>query len=245
MSALELGAIVLMPQKFTIQSEGAGTVISVENPRGSFAAAVKRFFTNPVVPGIAKTAVVDPSATISDTAHLGEFTVVGPGVVVGDNCEIRNHVVLGANVKMGSGCLIKSHAVIGEEGFGIDSDEEGNNVRIPHLGSVIIGQSVEIGSFTTVNSGTITPTVIEEFAKVDDHVHIAHNCRIGKNTIITACAEISGSVVIGERVWIAPNVSVREKLTIGSGAMIGIGAVVTRSIEENAVHFGNPAKKIR
>lgn len=245
LSALRAGAVLLIPADTEVGDAFSGTVITVTNPRGSFAAAVAHFFTSPVAPGVARTAVVHPTAMVSETAFVGEFAVVGPGVIVGDRTEIRNHCVIGANVRIGSDCLMKSHAVIGEEGFGMDKDADGNNIRIPHLGSVRIGDSVEIGSFTTVNAGTIAPTIIEDFAKVDDHVHIAHNCRIGKNSIITACVEISGSVVLGSGVWMAPNASVREKLTIGDGAVVGIGAVVTRSIEPGAVHFGNPAKKIR
>lgn len=244
-AALSAGAVVLVPIGSPLPDVRAGSTLAVDNPRAAFAIAVSAFFAPVVEPGIATTAVVHPTATIDPTAHLGEFTVVGPGVVVGARTEIRNHVVLAANVRLGSDCLIKSHAVIGEEGFGIDADADGNNVRLPHLGSVVLGDSVEVGNFTTICSGTISPTEVGDFTKVDDHVHISHNCRIGRNVIITACAEVSGSVTIGDRAWLGPNCSVIQGLSIGADSLVGIGAVVTKSVGASEVHFGNPARKIR
>jgi UDP-3-O-[3-hydroxymyristoyl] glucosamine N-acyltransferase len=206
---------------------------------------VRRFFTPAVVPGVAATAVVHPSARVALSASIGEFTVIGPGVVIAENAELRHHVVVGARVRVGAGSLIKSHAVLGEEGFGIEKDENGDNVRIPHSGSVIIGDDVEVGNFTTVCSGTITPTVVGDRTKIDDHVHIAHNVTIGRNVIITACAEVSGSVRIEDDVWIGPNASVIQGLTLGARCLVGMGSVVVRSIPADEVHFGSPARKMR
>lgn len=244
-AALSAGAVVLVPADAPPMDIRSGSTIAVDNPRAAFAIVVSTFFAPAVEPGIAATAIVHPTATIDSTAHIGEFSVIGPGVVVGANTEIRNHVVLAANVRLGSDCLIKSHAVIGEEGFGIDTDAEGNNVRLPHLGSVVLGNSVEVGNFTTICSGTISPTKVGDFTKVDDHVHVSHNCRIGRNVIITACAEVSGSVTIGDRAWLGPNCSIIQGLMIGADSLVGIGAVVTKSVGASEVHFGNPARKIR
>jgi UDP-3-O-[3-hydroxymyristoyl] glucosamine N-acyltransferase len=243
--ALEAGAVVLFPSAYELPDHVNGALIVVENPRASFAAAVTRFFQLAVEPGIAATAIVHSTAVVAASAHVGAYTVIGPGAVVGEGTEIRAHVVIASGVRVGSGCLIKSHAVVGEEGFGVDKDDAGNNVRLPHLGSVVLGDHVEVGNFTTVCSGTITPTTVGNFTKIDDHVHISHNCHIGSNAIITACAEISGSVTIGDEVWIGPNASLIQGISVGARALIGIGAVVTRSVPENEVQFGNPAKRIR
>lgn len=244
-AALTAGAIVLVPAGAGTMDVRAGSTIAVDNPRTAFAIVVSAFFAPVVEPGIAATATVHPTATIDATAHVGEFTVVGPEAVVGARTEIRNHVVIAAKVRLGADCLIKSHAVIGEEGFGIDTDAEGNNVRLPHLGSVVLGNSVEVGNFTTICSGTIAPTEVGDFTKIDDHVHVSHNCRVGRNVIITACAEVSGSVTIGDRAWLGPNCSIIQGLTIGADSLVGIGAVVTKSVGASEVHFGNPARKIR
>ena len=243
--ALRVGAIILFPADAISPRLDDGTIIRVQNPRAAFASVVQRFFSPVVEPGIAATAAVHPTATVANSAHIGEFSVIGPDVVVGDYSEVRNHVVLAAKVSIGGHCLIKSHAVIGEEGFGIDKDRNGNNVRLPHLGSVVIGDYVEVGAFSTVCSGTISPTTVDHHTKIDDHVHISHNCRVGSNVTITACAEISGSVQIGDGAWIGPNASILQGLTISANALIGIGAVVTKSADASQVYFGNPARRIR
>jgi UDP-3-O-[3-hydroxymyristoyl] glucosamine N-acyltransferase len=244
-NALRAGAVVLVAEGAAVSETLDGTVIAVARPRAAFARAVSELFAERPPSGISQNAVIDPSATIHPTAHIGDFTVIGRGVVIGEGSELRNHVVIGPNVQIGSRALIKSHAVIGEEGFGIDVDDDGNNLRLPHVGSVVIGEDVEIGCFTTICSGTIVPSVIGHHSKIDDHVHVAHNCTIGANVIITACAEISGSVTIGDRAWIGPNASVIQGVTIGEHALVGIAAVVLKSVGPDEVHFGSPARKIR
>ncbi|GAB3631127.1 UDP-3-O-(3-hydroxymyristoyl)glucosamine N-acyltransferase [Microbacterium shaanxiense] len=243
-SALSAGAVIIAPVGTELPPGVSGSLIVVENPRGAFARAVTDHFTETPLAGIASTARVHPSAQIHETAVIGEYTVVRTGAVIGPHAEVRDHVVIGAGVQIGAHALIKSHAVIGEEGFGIEKDPNGDNIRIPHIGSVRIGDHVEVGCFTTVCSGTITPTVIDDHAKIDDHVHIAHNCLIGRNVIITACAEISGSVIVEDDVWIGPNASVINGIVIGKGALLGIGAVAIRSVPEYEVRAGNPAKRI-
>lgn len=244
-AALAAGAVVMMPAGDGDASPGAGAIIAVPNPRAAFAEAVRRFFAPTVESGVAETAVVHPTAQIAPTASIGAFAVIGPGVVIGDHVEVRHHVVISAGVRIGAGSLIKSHAVIGEDGFGIDKDDDGNNVRLPHLGSVVLGEQVEVGSFTTVCSGTIAPTTVGDFTKIDDHVHISHNVQIGRNVIITACAEVSGSVVIEDEVWIGPNASVIQGLTLGARSLIGMASVVVKSVPADDVQFGSPARKVR
>lgn len=242
--ALDVGAIVLVPTTFDATSVRSGTVILVENPRAAFAQAVATRFARRVEPGIAETAQVHPTAVVDASAHIGEFTIIREGAVIGAGVEVRDHVIIGHDVKIGPDALIKSHAVIGEEGFGMEKDAEGNNFRIPHLGSVVIGAHVEVGNFTTVCSGTIAPTRVDDFTKIDDHVHVAHNCQIGRNVIITACAEISGSVVIEDDVWIGPNASVLQGVTLGRNSLLGIGAVALKSVPADEVRVGNPARRL-
>jgi len=243
-AAIVEGAVLLFPTGHPVPELGEATAIAVENPRAAFAAVTRDYFVPPVPAGIAATAVIDDTAIVASSAHVGQFTVIGPDVVIGENVEIRNHVVIAADVRIGHGSLIKSHAVIGEEGLGIDKDPAGNNIRLPHLGSVVLGDFTEVGSFTTVCSGTIVPTVVGNYTKIDDHVHIAHNVQIGRNVIVTANAEIAGSVVIGDEAWIGPNSTVLQGLAIGARALVGIGAVITKSVGDDEVHFGNPARRV-
>jgi UDP-3-O-[3-hydroxymyristoyl] glucosamine N-acyltransferase len=219
--------------------------ILVPNPRAAFGRALQDYFVTKPSPRIAPTASIAVDAVIGREVVIGDFCIVGSGARIGDGTELRHHVVIGPRVRIGNRCLVRSNTVIGEEGFGIDRDEQGNNVRIPHLGSVVIGDEVEIGALNTVCAGTIDPTVVGSFVKTDDHVHIAHNCRIGDNSIITACAELSGSVTIGQDVWLGPNCSIMNGVTIGERTFIGLGSVVLKNCEPNGVYAGVPAERKR
>ena len=103
---------------------------------------------------------------------------------------------------------------------------------------------VEIGSLTTVCQGTLAPTILEDDVKVDDHVHVAHNCWIKKKTIVTACAEISGGVTVGEQSLIAPSSSVHENVHLGDRVLVGLGAVVLQNVPAGATVAGNPARPL-
>ena len=241
-AALSVGAIVLVPPGTA--TTDAATAIEVEHPRGAFAEAVRAHFVARMQAGVHPTAIVDATAIVAATARVGPYTVIGARVRIGDGTDVRAHVVIGDDVTIGDGCLIKSHAVLGEEGLGIDQDADGNPIRIPHLGGVILHDRVEVGSFSTVCAGTITPTVIGAHTKVDDHVHIAHNVHIGERATIVGNAELAGSVRVGDRGWVGPNASVLNGITIGSDTVIGIGAVVVRDVADGETWFGNPARRV-
>jgi len=212
-------------------------------PRLNFARAVKRFFVVEKPGGIAGTAIVSPFAQLGKGVGIGHFAVIGDRAMIGEGTEIREHVVIGEGVRIGRNCLIKANTVIGGEGFGFEFDEAGVPVRMPHLGRVIIGDNVEIGSLNAIARGTLEDTVIGDNVKTDDHVFIAHNVEVGDNTLIIAGAEVSGGVKIGKNVWIAPQATIRNQVEIGDGAMIGMGAVVTKSVKAGAVVMGNPARE--
>lgn len=189
-------------------------------------------------------------AIIGERTSIGNSTLIEPGtfidhdVTIGENCVIRTGSIIRSRVQIKNNVVIRENTVVGGPGFGIERDEDGNNYRIPHLGGVIIESNSEIGALNTVVSGTIEPTVVNEYVKTDDHVHIAHNCYIGKNTSITASVEISGSVSIGESCMIGPNSSIMNGIRIGKYTLVGLGSVVTKSVEENKVVAGNPADLI-
>jgi UDP-3-O-[3-hydroxymyristoyl] glucosamine N-acyltransferase len=115
---------------------------------------------------------------------------------------------------------------------------------LPHLGGVVLGDDVEVGSLTTVCRGTLADTILRDGCKIDDHVHIAHNIDVGEDAFVIACAEVSGGVKIGRRAWIAPNASILNQLSVGDDSVVGLGAVVVRSVPDGAVVVGNPAKPI-
>jgi UDP-3-O-[3-hydroxymyristoyl] glucosamine N-acyltransferase len=184
----------------------------------------------------------DPKVHAS--ARIGRNVVLGRGVHIGAHTVIHHNVVIGDEVVIGERCTVKSCAVIGEEGFGFERDTQGRAVRLPHLGRVILGDDVEVGSLTTVCRGTLSDTVLRAGCKIDDHVHIAHNVDIGEDAFVIACAEVSGGVKIGRRAWIAPNASILNQLSVGADAIVGLGAVVVKSVPDGVVVAGNPAKPI-
>lgn len=238
--------IIFGPQVALENQGGEMIYVPCENPRSIFFDLVSNLFLKKSeMNEIHPSASIDPSSKIGDRVGIGENVVIGAGCTIGDGTEIRAEVVIHNNVSIGSDCLIKSGCVIGQEGFGLYESGDGVNVLIPHLGGVVIGDRVLIGALNTICSGTLDPTMVGDDTKLDDHVHVAHNCIIGKNVIITACAELSGSVVLEDGVWVGPQASIMNKITIGEGAFIGLGAVVTKGVSANRVVAGNPARIIR
>lgn len=221
-------------------------VFFVKNPRLEYARMLQFILKQTMVCSARECLVVN----IGDDFQVGENTsiashvIIGNNVSIGNSCKIKAGVIINDNVKIGDGTMIREHAVIGGEGFGFERDEEGVPIRIPHLGGVVIGKDVEVGAFTTICAGTIEPTIIEDYTKIDDHVHIAHNCHIGSKCLITACAEISGSVRIKDETWLGPQSAVIEKTHIGEKCLVGIGAIVTRKLDDGSIVAGNPAKTL-
>jgi len=184
-------------------------------------------------------------ASVAGDCIVGAFAVIEDGVVLGSGTRIGHHTVIGANTLIGPGSAVGSHTVIGSSGFGFEYELDQAWHRIPHVGGVQIGADVEIGSCVVIARGTIDDTVIEDQVKIDDHVFVAHNVRIGKNTLVVAGSELSGSVTVGEQCWIAPQVAVKNGVTIGANNTIGIGCVVLDDTPDNAVVVGNPGRILR
>jgi UDP-3-O-[3-hydroxymyristoyl] glucosamine N-acyltransferase len=200
------------------------------NPRLAFAKVVEEFFVHHKEPTIHKTAIISDKSHIHSSVSIGAYCIIGPGVKIGEGTHIKNNVVVSENVKIGKFCYIKSGSVIGEDGFGFEFEEDKTPVRIPHLGSVEIGDYVEIGSNATIARGTLANTVIVDHVKIDDQVFVAHNAIINQRSLLIACSQVSGSVEIGENVWIGPNASIIQKTKIKNDATIGIGTTVTSDV---------------
>ncbi|MBI5448110.1 MAG: UDP-3-O-(3-hydroxymyristoyl)glucosamine N-acyltransferase [Gammaproteobacteria bacterium] len=186
--------------------------------------------------------VSEVNPQIHPSVKIGQNVVIEKGVVIGEGCVIDHNVVIRQGTEIGKYCHIQSGAVIGEEGFGYERDEQNIPIKMLHLGGVKIKNNVHIGANTSVCQGALEPTIIEDNVKIDNLVHIAHNCHIKSRVIITACAEVSGGVVVEEDAWIAPQAAIRQKLIIGSASLVGLGAVVVKNVLKNTVVMGNPAK---
>jgi UDP-3-O-[3-hydroxymyristoyl] glucosamine N-acyltransferase len=213
------------------------------------------------VAGAHTSAVVAASARIAATAEVGAHAVVASNCVIGDGVVIGAGAVLGANVTIGNGtrvgprvavldgvrigarCILHPGAVIGADGFGFALDH-GTWQKIPQLGSVVIGDDVEIGANTTVDRGTIEDTVIEDGVKLDNLVQIGHNVRLGAHTIIAGTSGLGGSTKIGKRCMIGGAVSMINQLTICDDVLFTFGSIVTKSVDEPGTYSGQlPAEE--
>ena len=237
-------AVVICPKGIVIPPRNDILFVAVDNPRLCFAKLVAAANPEKNEHKIHKTAVIGKKCVIG-RVDIGAFVVIGDNVTIGNDSVIAPNVVIGDNVTIGESTVIKSHATIGQKGFGFEFDKDGIPFAIPHIGSVVIGDNVEIGAHNTIARGVLKNTIISDHVKTDDHVHIAHNVMIGKRTAITACAEISGSTTIGEDCHLGPNCSIMNGIAIGDHVLIGLGAVVLHTVPADTVVAGNPAKIIK
>jgi UDP-3-O-[3-hydroxymyristoyl] glucosamine N-acyltransferase len=161
---------------------------------------------------------------------------------LGDNPYIHPNVVIYDNVTIGDNVVIHPNCVIGSEGFGFEL-YEGKLHKFPHIGRVLIGNDVEIQALTNVDRGTLGDTVIGDGTKIDTHCHIGHNTKIGKNCTICAMTQTGGGTIIGDNVYIAPNVAILTRnIKIGDGAFVGTGALVVKNVKPGERVMGHPAK---
>jgi UDP-3-O-[3-hydroxymyristoyl] glucosamine N-acyltransferase len=219
-------------------------IIQVKNPKLTFIRIVSHFFQSNKLNGIHPSAIIDPSAKIHESTYIGPNTIIGK-CVIGENNIIHGNCTLYDNTQLGNNITVHSGTVIGAEGFGYQRNERGEFEKFPHIGGVIIGDHVDIGSNTSIDRGALGNTIIGEGAKIDNLVHIAHNVRVGKHSAIIAHAMIGGSTVIGDYSWVAPNVALRDQINIGNQVTVGMGAVVTKNIPEGETWTGSPAKKLQ
>lgn len=147
-------------------------------------------------------------------------------------------------ISIGKNSIICDTAKLGNEGFGFEPDEDGKMVFFPHFKGVRIGDDVRIGSYVCIDRGNLRDTEISDGVKIDNLVHVAHNVRIGKNTLVVAGSVICGSVEIGESCFIGANSTIREHIKIGNGVTIGMGSVVTKDVPDGETWAGNPARKL-
>jgi UDP-3-O-[3-hydroxymyristoyl] glucosamine N-acyltransferase len=184
---------------------------------------------------------IGPNAVVQAGAHIGPNAEIGPGCVIGHSVEIGAGSRLVANVsiaervRIGERVTIEPGAVIGGRGFGLARDGE-QWIEVPQLGGVRIGDDVEVGANSTIDRGTIGDTVIGNGVKIDSHVHIGHNCRIGENTVIAGCSAIAGSVTIGRQCVLAGAVGIVDHVTLGDNVVVTARSLVTRDLEDAGMY---------
>lgn len=197
---------------------------------------------------------VDATASVAANAVIGERAEIGPGVIIGAGCVVDEGAKIGAdsilhaNVtilaasQLGERVIVHSGAVIGSDGFGNALNEKRQWVKVPQLGSVRIGNDVEIGANTTIDRGALADTVIEDGVRLDNQIQIAHNVKIGAHTAIAGCVGIAGSTTIGKHCMVGGGTCINGHLTICDGAFFTGMSMVTKSVESPGVYSsGIPA----
>ncbi len=228
----------------------SGNKIIVNDAYLAYAQMSKLFKTYVTLstPGIAKTAVVSDHSTVSKSAGIGEFVTISNGAKIGDNVVLGNCVNIGEGVeidcdtiiedqvviypgcRIGKRCTISSGAIIGSSGFGY-APNSNKWEKIEQLGSVVIGDDVDIGANTTIDRGALENTVVGNGVKLDNQIQIAHNVQIGENTIMAGCVGIAGSAQIGKCCKIGARVTILGHLEIADNVTVLSNSLVTNSIK--------------
>lgn len=204
---------------------------------------------------VAETATVDPWTFVGDRTAIGHHTwigagsVIGESVSIGDGCKIYPGVTIYPGTHIGNRVIVHAGAVLGSDGFGyVRGPEDGRYEKFPQIGTLEIQDDVEIGANTTIDRGALEVTRIGRGTKIDNLVHIGHNCRIGENVIIAAQVGFSGSVVVENNAVIGGQVGVGEHACIQEGVLLGgqAGVLPKKVLRGKGVAFwGTPAKPLR
>ncbi|MEI6846986.1 MAG: UDP-3-O-(3-hydroxymyristoyl)glucosamine N-acyltransferase [Chlorobiaceae bacterium] len=240
--------------------------IKVNDPYTAFVFLLQKFAPSRAVTagGIASTAVIGKGVSIAEGVSIGEYAVIGDNCIIGRNSVIGAHTILLNDVSVGDGSLlfplvtcydgtvignrvvIHSGCVIGADGFGFAPQSDGSYVKIPQMGIVEIGDDVEIGANSTIDRATMGSTVIGRGVKIDNLVQVAHNCRIGDDTVIASQAGISGSVTVGRQCVIGGQAGFAGHLELADRIQVAAKAGISKSfLQPGLVLRGYPAQPMR
>lgn len=237
-------------------------VIQVAHPFKAFIQLLNHFYpAKKPIAGIHPTAVIAPDVCLGNNISIGPYVIIESGSHIGNNCIIKGHVTIGADVTIGSDTIIHPHVtiydqcqlgsrvsihastVIGSDGFGYNFID-GEHLKVPHVGRVIIEDDVEIGANTVVDRATLGATVIGAGTKIDNLVQVAHSVKLGKHNILCAFTGIAGSTISGDRVIFAANVGVSDHVRIDDDVILAARAGVPpkKHLRQGNIYLGNPAR---
>jgi UDP-3-O-[3-hydroxymyristoyl] glucosamine N-acyltransferase len=241
------------------------TVIRVADPRAAFASVIALLHPlPPLKPGIHSSAVIAPGADIPKSAAIGPQVTVGAGARIGDGSSIGAGCVIGSGVRLGARCLLHANVtiyenvtvgdrailhsgcVLGADGFGFVRSAD-HYEKFPQIGRVEIGNDVEIGANSCIDRAALGVTQIGDGVKIDNLVHIGHNCTIGRHVVIAAQTGLSGGVVIEDYAVIGGQVGIGDKARIETGAVLGSGCGILTSkiVRKGQVVWGTPARPLK
>ena len=267
-SALQSKAAAVIAGTFAENNNSSKPLLIAANPRLAFARAARLLHgQDGTAAGIHPAAVVYPSAdlgegvavdaraivhedvVVGDRTWIGAGCIIGKAATIGDDCAIHPNVTIYPGTRVGSRVIVHAGAVLGSDGFGYVRDPAtGRHEKFPQIGKLVIEDDVEIGANTTIDRGALETTRIGRGTKIDNLVHIGHNCQIGENVIIAAQAGFSGSIIIENNVVIGGQVGMGEHPHVGEGVMLGgqAGVLPKKVLRGKGVVFwGTPAKPLR
>ena len=222
------------------------TMIYAPDPRSAIAQAIKLLHPRRVDAGIHETAIVSPSAQVDPTASIGPYCVIGDRCRIGAECVLHSQVTLYSDVSLGERVTLHAGVVLGADGFGYVWKED-HYENFPQIGRVIVGDDVEIGAHSCVDKAALGVTSIGDGTKIDNMVHVGHNCKIGRHVVIAAQTGMAGGCEIGDRAVIGGQVGFGDKVRVEEGAVIGSGAgiLTAKIVRAGEPVWGTPARPLK
>lgn len=248
------GAVIISEENAEHLPAGVSALIS-DMPYATYSKVLQMFYPMPETTGVVSAkADVSADAEIGENVQIDAFAVVKNGAKIGDNCIVRSGAVIGENAAIGAfsiidsgaviqcatlgrGCIVHPNASIGQDGFGFAWDGKAVQ-KVPQIGSVVIGDLVEIGAGTTIDRGSLGDTVIGDMTKIDNLVQIAHNVKIGRGCQIVAQAGVAGSTELGDGVIVGGQAGFAGHLKVADRVMVSAKTGVTKNITEVGITLG-------
>jgi len=240
-------------------SRGDLAVLRAKDAYLAYTRALRTFFpVSPVVPGVHPSAVIDPTANVSEGAEIGANVVVGKNSVVENGVKIYPNATIYDNVRIGEGsiihsgvsvrencevgrnCIVQNNSTIGSDGFGYAKDEEKRWLKIPQVGRVVLEDDVEIGANTAIDCASVGESRIKRGTKIDNLVQIGHSCTVDEDALICAQTGLAGTSVIGKRVILAGQVGIAGHLKVGDDAVLTAKSATSHDVEPGKVISGIP-----
>jgi UDP-3-O-[3-hydroxymyristoyl] glucosamine N-acyltransferase len=180
---------------------------------------------------------------LEENVVIEPFCFINGEVTIKKNTVIKSGVKINGEVTIGENCIIRENSTIGTEGFSFVDDKNGNKIRFPFLGSVSIGENVEVGALCNIERAIADSTILQDYTKLDSMTFIGHDVTVGKNSLIVSSL-LAGHVSVGNNSFVGFGSVVKQRIRIGKHAVIGAGAVVTKNIQDYMTVAGNPAREL-
>ena len=253
-------SVAIVNKTFEPEYSIAATLIKVDDAYSAFSKVLEYYnLVKLNKTGIEQPSFISESSKYGENVYIGAFSYIGENVVLGNQVKVYPNVYIGDNVVIGDNtvvfsgskiysetlvgkhCVINSGAIIGADGFGFSPNENGEYIKVPQTGNVILEDYVDIGAATTIDRATLGSTIIRRGVKLDNQIQIAHNVEIGKNTVIAAQTGIAGSTKIGENCQIGGQVGIVGHISIGNNVKIQAQSGIIRNVKDNEILQGSPA----